>query len=271
MPELPEVQTLVLELSPELTGRVILDARFPERSLLKMPASKIREMVVGRTIQGLTRRGKFLGIRLDREVILWIHLGMTGQLFWSADDLRDPHRHFILSFREISDKLIFRDVRKFGKIFVTDGRTELFPHGLRELGPEPFELAEDRFISLFRDRTGRIKNLLMNQKIIAGLGNIYADESLHRAGIHPARRPHRLVKRRLRLLHQAVCETLAEAISKGGSTIDDYRRSDGSNGGFQHLHRVYGRVGKPCGTRGVKVERIRLAGRSAFFCPKCQR
>lgn len=209
---------------------------------------------------------------LDRDVALWFHLGMTGQLLWTRETFeRDPHTHVVISFENSSETLVFRDIRKFGSITLTNGRPDSLPAGIQLLGPEPFEMKEKDFVRLFKQRTGRIKSLLLNQRLLAGLGNIYADESLHRAGIDPRRRPHRLKRSVLARLHGSVLETLREAIRHGGSSIDDYRHADGGQGKFQNFHRVYGRAGKPCLDCGNSIRRIMLAGRSASFCSQCQK
>ena len=196
---------------------------------------------------------------------------MTGQLLLveSGRPLQ-PHTHFILSFEGLSTALVYRDPRRFGRIAVTSREEARQPESVRRLGPEPFAWPKEAFSERFKARRGRIKSLLLDQHLLAGLGNIYADESLHRSGIRPSRRAHRIPRRRLMLLHDSICEVLGEAVRHGGSSIDDYVHLDGRKGNFQALHRVYGRAGERCLTCGTAIKRIRLAGRSSYFCPQCQ-
>lgn len=271
MPELPEVENLAVELKAALEGREIASVRIRNDSILTLPGRRFEREIPGKKIIRIGRRGKFIQILLSGEAVLWFHLGMTGQLL--LEDSRaplKPHTHFILSFSDSPKRLAYRDPRRFGRIALTLHGGAAYPDGVRGLGPEPWEWEKGDFISRFRQRRGRIKNLLLNQKLMSGLGNIYADESLHRSGIHPLRRPSRVPRRRLMVLHSAICEVLEEAIRHGGSTIDDFVHLDGRRGGFQALHRVYGRDGKGCLTCGTPIRRIRISGRSSFFCPQCQ-
>lgn len=272
MPELPEVENIVRELNQRAAGLTFLRAAVRHEEILKSPRKTIEEKLPGKKVLSVSRRGKYLRFGLEGGLALWFHFGMTGQLVWQGDiDEDDPHLHAIMEFSEISEKLVFRDIRKFGEMFLANGNFESLPEGVRRLGPEPFEISEEAFAAAFRQRTGRIKGLLLNQRILAGLGNIYADESLYRAGIDPRRRPHRLKKDRLKQLYRSIRETLEEAIRLGGSSIDDYLHSDGSRGFFQNFHQVYGRFGLKCFRCETLIRKIKLAGRSASFCPQCQR
>ena len=167
--------------------------------------------------------------------------------------------------------LIFRDVRRFGSIRLTPTEENAFPEGVKNLGPEPWQCDAKAFASLFKARRSPIKNLLLNQTLVSGLGNIYSDESLYRAGIRPVERAHRITRRRLERLHEALCEVLEEAIRWGGSSIDDYLHADGTRGRFQEFHRVYGRGGEPCRVCGEGIRTVKLAGRTSSFCPQCQK
>ncbi len=272
MPELPEVETLKSQLQSKIPGRVLAKVVVLNEAILKTPRAVLESKIPGKKIKGVARRGKFLCLDFEAGLKLWLHLGMTGQiLFTKSLEALDPHVHFILEFQGTQDRLIYRDVRKFGGIFLTNGQPETLPEGVRLLAPDPFEMPGEAFVSLLKARKGRIKNLLMNQRLVAGLGNIYADESLHRAGIRPNVRPFRLARRRLARLHEAILETLREAIRAGGSTIDDYLHADGGKGSFQNFHRVYGRKGGACPACGTSIRRVVLAGRSSFFCPTCQK
>jgi len=272
MPELPEIQTLARQLQKKISGWVLSQISVRTEQILKSPKKDFENKLRGRRILGVSRRGKFLRVSVEGDLLLWFHLGMTGQLICSQTGAAaDPHIHFVLHFQDRSSVLIFRDPRKFGSISLSGGRPESLPEGVRLLGPDPFQISADAFAGLFKSRTGRIKSLLLNQRLISGIGNIYADESLHRAGIDPRRRPHRIHRERLVRLHGAICQTMTEAIRKGGSSIDDYLHADGGRGSFQDFHRVYGRSGEPCPACGQSVRQVRLAGRSASFCAQCQK
>ncbi|MDP3919855.1 MAG: bifunctional DNA-formamidopyrimidine glycosylase/DNA-(apurinic or apyrimidinic site) lyase [Candidatus Omnitrophota bacterium] len=271
MPELPEVETLVIQLKQRIQGKILSQVTvIDERILESDPKSFTRDTREAKVLK-IRRDGKFIGLELDRDRIIWFHLGMTGRLYWmKPSDEKLPHTHLLFSFADIQEQLCFRDVRRFGRALLTATDPESFPEGVRLLGPEPLDISADEFTKVLCRRTGRIKSLLLNQRIIAGLGNIYADEALHRAGIDPRKRPLRLSRKRLCDLHAAICETLKEAIASGGSTIQDYLQLDGKGGNFQTRHRVYGHGGKPCAGCGGLIRKIVIAGRSAHFCPSCQ-
>ncbi len=283
MPELPEIETLAAQLRPLVSGLVLSrisigpsDGKASSRAVeaglkrvLKTPKLILEQKLPGKKIEGVVRRGKFLAFQIEGALSLWFHLGMTGQLLWGAEK-KDRHSHVVLEFQGSDVKLTFRDIRKFGKIFLTNGTTDTQPDSIRLLGPEPSQINAQAFALLFKKRTGRIKSLLLNQRILAGLGNIYTDESLFRAGIDPRRRACKIPLVKLEALHTAVKQTLNEAIAHGGSSIDDYVHADGQRGGFQKLHRVYGRFKKSCIQCKTLIKRVRLAGRSSFFCPQCQ-
>jgi formamidopyrimidine-DNA glycosylase len=167
--------------------------------------------------------------------------------------------------------LVFRDIRRFGSIALTPTDESAFPVGVQNLGPEPWQCDAEEFASLFKARRASIKSLLLNQTLISGLGNIYSDESLYRAGIRPVERACRIARRRLEHLHEVLCKVLEEAIEWGGSSIDDYLHADGTRGRFQEFHRVYGRGGEECRACGERIRTVKLAGRTSSFCPECQK
>lgn len=271
MPELPEVETLVRELRGALEGLRIARVLIKNESILETPRPVLEKNLPGHTIQGIHRIGKYIQIELSGDRVLWVHLGMTGRLFFKALEARVlPHTHFVLSFENFPQQLIYSDIRRFGRIALTSCEKEARPKGVGRLGPEPGDWTPEDFASELKARRARIKSLLLNQNLIAGLGNIYADESLHRAGIHPLKRAHRISHAGLHRLHGAICEVLEEAVRWGGSSIDDYRHLDGSPGEFQKFHRVYGRKGEECPNCGGPIRKIQLSGRSASFCPQCQ-
>lgn len=270
MPELPEVETLANQLRKNILGRSVLKFVIKERSVVKTDSAEFERRLPGETIRRVSRRGKYICLELD-ERFLWFHLGMTGQLRWQEKPYDPPHLCCWIEFEGSKKQLFFFDVRKFGRVLLSGKNPEDFPKGLKAMGAEPFDLDDEKFAALFKNRTGRIKSLLLNQHLIAGIGNIYADESLFRARINPKRRPSRMKRSEFVSLRSAICETLREAIAAGGSTIDDYIHTNGESGKFQDYHKVYGRSGKNCVKCAGEIRRVVLAGRSSFFCPRCQK
>jgi formamidopyrimidine-DNA glycosylase len=272
MPELPEVETIVRSLAPRLRGLEIESSQLLLPRLLRSPENSVLEELYGRKVLGLRRRGKMILIDCEGDRSLLLHLKMTGQLLFSpAQEPPDKHTHLILRFREREDELRFRDVRKFG--FVRYLRTSEAPgcRELRDLGPEPLGLDFKSFHEIMRSRKGRLKSLLLNQTIMAGIGNIYADEILFEARIHPQTPACRLKPEESRRLWKAMQAILRKAVASRGSTIRDFLDSEGKGGSFQDQHKVYGRPSEPCPRCGRKIQRLRLGGRSTFFCPRCQK
>ncbi len=262
MPELPEVETIARTLAPRVIGGRILNAEFFSRLVMRAEPAAAAARLRGRRIQALDRRGKFLVFDLGGPVIA-IHLGMTGKLLWEGT----PGRHTRAVFELDTGRLLYDDIRQFGRIEVADA----MPARIARLGPEPLAIAEKEFASMIRARRGRIKPLLLNQSFLGGLGNIYADEVLHRARIHPRAAAERLSAARVHGLYEAMREVLAEAIASGGSSISDYVDGDGRRGEFQLQHRVYGKGGEPCPECGTAIRRIVISQRGTHYCPKCQR
>ncbi len=262
MPELPEVETVVRTVRPRLTGRQILSARFTSRFVTPGDRSKLARQLEGRIIQTVQRRGKFIVISLDSGTLA-VHLGMTGKLLMDAAPGVHTHGVFTLD----QGTLFYDDARQFGRI--TWGKQ--LPRSIARLGPEPLEIGPEEFCARLRRHKARVKPLLLNQTFLAGMGNIYADEALFAAGIHPLAMASRLSAPRAARLYQAVIETLSLAIEHRGSSISDYVDADGERGGFQLLHRVYGREGEPCLNCGVPIRKIVVAQRGTHYCPKCQR
>lgn len=258
MPELPEVETVVRTVAPHLTGRRILSAEFTSRLVTPGNRTALAARLAGRRIETVRRRGKFILVTLDQGVFS-IHLGMTGKLLISGQ--RAEHTHAIFTLDD--GLLLYNDPRQFGKI-------EWNPRRVDRLGPEPLEIPLEDFRARLR-RKARIKPLLLNQSFLAGLGNIYADESLFAAGIHPLASAAKLSAPRAAKLHQAIREILTAAIEAGGSSISDYVDAEGRRGWFQVSHRVYGREGEPCVNCATSIRRIVVAQRSSHFCPKCQK
>ncbi len=271
MPELPEVENIACQLRKFLPGLEIaaVDLRTP--SILKSGKTGDLEKFFGKKIRAVERRGKFLIFRIEPAASFYVHLGMTGQLLWDfRPGDKEKHVHAVFAFRGTEKKLAYRDIRRFGGIALVSGDPATWP-GVRLLGPEPFEIGEADFLKRFSKRQARIKSLLLNQKLLAGVGNIYADEALFRAGIDPRKRSRSLKREKFLALRLSIIEVLKEAIEAGGSSIDDYVHVNGGRGGFQARHRVYARAGKKCVRCDVLIKRVVLGGRSSFFCPNCQK
>ena len=263
VPELPEVETVVRSIAP-LVGRRIVSAEFRGLRVLRgADPHHLAERVQGRRIAAIQRYGKFIVVSLKGGGYLAIHLGMTGRLLLGGEPAR--HTHVVLTFDR--GVLFFDDSRQFGCFEFS----EKFPLRVARLGPEPLEVAFEDFAAALKRRKARIKALLLNQAFLRGLGNIYADEALFRAGIHPLAMAHRLRDPRPRRLYNAIVAVLREAIEAGGSSISDYVDAEGRRGFFQFSHRVYQRTGEPCLTCGTPIRRLLVAQRSSHFCPKCQR
>jgi formamidopyrimidine-DNA glycosylase len=274
MPELPEVETVARGLRAVLPGRRILGVRLGKTDFIDDPAA-IEQRMPGTRVRSVERSGKFLVIALEAssrdadKFALLVHLGMTGKLVvCPAGAPVPPHTHV---FFDLDDgrELRYTDARRFGRMLLVDEGAE--GAALGHLGHDPLEVTEAQFIAAIGARRTRIKALLLDQRVLRGMGNIYTDESLWRARIHPKRTGASLKPQELRKLYRVMREVLREAIRFRGSSISDYVDTEGQRGKFQHRHRVYGREGKSCVRCGSKIRREIVAGRSSAFCPVCQR
>lgn len=269
MPELPEVETIARTLAPSVTGRVI--ARVNLHNPGTWQGTLAPETLVGRRITGTGRRAKVLLLHTDTDAALAFHLKMTGRLFtYPAGTLPGPHTRISFDLDDGS-QLFFDDMRKFGYVRAVNPAELAAWTFWKELGPEPLVIEEQAFIDLFRERGGAMKALLLNQTIIAGVGNIYADESLFRAGIRPDAPGRAVGASRLAALRRHLVEILEEAINACGSSIRDYRTARGDAGAFQNQFRVYGRGGQPCVLCGRALHTQKVAGRTTVYCPHCQK
>jgi formamidopyrimidine-DNA glycosylase len=263
MPELPEVETVARSLAPRLKGRRVVAAEFRCLRVLRGDPEQAARDIAGRKVLGIRRRGKHILIDLDRGLCFAVHLGMTGRLLMNGAP--GKHTHAILTLDR--GVLLYDDSRQFGRLEVCRG----LPQRLEKLGPEPLDISPEDFISRLRKRKTRLKALLLDQTFLRGVGNIYADEALFRARIHPLAISARLSKVRAARLHTAVVEVLSEAIQAGGSSVSDYVDADGREGWFQQFHRVYLRTGEPCLVCGAPIRRTLVAQRGTHYCPRCQR
>jgi formamidopyrimidine-DNA glycosylase len=263
VPELPEVETVVRSIRP-LVGRRIASAEFRNLRVLRGgDPDRMAARLAGRRISTVKRYGKFIVASLDDGSYLMIHLGMTGKLLLGG--VAGKHTHAILTFDR--GVLLYDDSRQFGCIELH----EEFPQRVARLGPEPLEVTLEEFAAGMAGRKVAVKSLLLNQTFLRGVGNIYADEALFRAGIHPQARAGRIRGERVRRLWEALREVLTEAIEAGGSSISDYVDAEGRQGWFQFSHRVYGRTGEACVVCGGRIKRVVIGQRSSHYCGKCQR
>ncbi len=273
MPELPEVETVVRDLRPHLVGRRLASVRRGSRQSLRKPwRSSWNAKIAGRVVQSVSRRGKWILIELDSRAVLVVHLGMTGQLTLvpSSDPLAD-HTHLIFAFDDGAEELRFRDIRRFGSavLFPSPSDLQAFFDQSR-LGPEPFDLPAQYWREQLRGSKRCIKAVLLDQSVTAGVGNIYADESLFAARLHPSRRACDLTDAECDRLRKSVSSVLRRAIERRGSSIRNYVGGSGLQGAYQHEFRAYGRTGEACPRCGQAIACLRLAGRSTHYCPTCQ-
>lgn len=298
MPELPEVETIARGLDRRVSGDVIESVWIGSKpEPLKSPAREIARTLEGARIQRVHRVGKHIVVELapkeisraksglarraraqesgaqQNEVQWVVHLGMTGSLIVTGpEQATAKHTHLVAKLAS-GRELRFEDPRRFGRLSVR--REERAASGSGDHawagGHEPLEISFEDFARLFRGRKTPIKSALLNQKLLRGVGNIYADESLFRAGVRPRRRAARVTHDELRKLHQGLRDVLNEAIAAGGSSVSDYVDADGYEGFFQLQHRVYGREGEACLVCRTPIKRVVIAGRSAHYCPQCQK
>lgn len=262
MPELPEVETVVRTLAPRLTGRRILEATFSSSFVVRQDFTFVADRLRGQRVESVQRHGKFIVVQLEAGT-LTIHLGMTGKLLADAP----PGKHARAVFELDDGVVVYDDIRHFGRI----EWSERLPERAAGLGPDALSISEADFVVRLRGRHARIKPLLLNQAFLRGMGNIYTDEALFGARIHPKAIASRLSRERAGRLHRAMTEVLTLAIRHKGSSISDYVDAAGERGSFQLLHRVYGREGMPCEVCGTAIKRIVVGGRGTHYCPKCQR
>jgi formamidopyrimidine-DNA glycosylase len=270
MPELPEVQTVVDSLRPGLVGQWLAGVRLARQDVLRPSGFDLPGALAGRRAAAVSRRGKRIIIALDDRNRLFIHLGMSGRLtLESAGVPLAPHTHLVIDLLgsgvRSTRQLRFSDPRRFGGIWWLG--TDQADAGL---GPEPLTLRPEQLLNRLSGTSRAIKNALLDQRVVAGLGNIYVDESLFAAGIHPLRSARRLQAEEVGRLCRAIKLVLRRAIRHRGTTLRNYVDADGAPGFFQKSHHVYGRAAEPCHTCKTPIVRIVLGGRSTHFCPRCQ-
>lgn len=270
MPELPEVETIANGVHARVQGqRIVAVWTSGKPQTFHTPETEIAAALSGTVIESVRRVGKTIVMTVRRgrtATEFLIHLGMTGRLLVSPPDIpQPPHTHAVLTLAD-GREVRFVDPRRFGRLSLHQEAA-----GYQGPGVEPLTVSAEDFAALFRGRKTPIKAALLNQSLLHGVGNIYADESLFRAGIRPSRRAGRLTRAELDRLRAALKDVLRRAIKLGGSSVSDYVDAEGMRGYFQIEHKVYGRGGEPCAVCGTPIRKITLAGRGTHFCPKCQR
>jgi len=275
MPELPEVETVLRGLSKRALGRQIVAVEVLHTGIIAGDAEDFIQRVAGRTAVEVRRKGKVLAMEMaaantpDSSYLIF-RLGMTGQVtIQPVDTPLELHTHVRMLFRGGKEELRFRDVRRFGRLRCL--RREEFEALFESLGPDAQRVTEAEFLGAMRGRRGAIKSWLLNQQGVSGLGNIYADEALFEAGIHPLAQPDRVSPASARRLHRAVQKVLKRAVNLQGTTFRDYIDIEGRPGNYIQRLRVYQKTGQPCPRCETPVRRIIIAGRSSHFCPRCQR
>ncbi len=274
MPELPEVETVRRSLEPRLLGLTINSVEVLAEKIIKQPTlAEFKQGIVGKQVVAVKRRGKYLLVELTKGQTLVVHLRMTGQfIYCQPEQVHEKHTHVIFGLSNGSE-LRYIDIRRFGEMHLLPTGDYGSISGLSSLGPEPLEeqfLLAEFTIALAAKQT-KIKALLLDQSFLAGLGNIYVDEALFRAGVHPERPAKSLSQKEVKALYLAIREVLAEGIEHRGTSIKDYVDGEGRAGTFQERLKVYSRSGKPCLHCGHILHKAKVATRTSVFCPKCQK
>lgn len=272
MPEMPEVETVVRGLRRAIEGRIITAVDVYHAPRIYPEEKRFKELLRGVACTAITRRGKNILIHLSNDHTLWVHLKMTGHFHERpSSEPADKHDHVVFHLRENRHQLRFNDYRRFGRMRIFPTETVMNQPGLADLGPEPLEISSGDFVRLLSSRSRMIKPALLDQTLIAGLGNIYTDETLALARIHPRRLTSSISPRKLRELHGHIQQILRKAISLMGTSVDTFSGLNGRPGRFQKYLTVYGREGEPCLRCGRTIRREKIGSRSSHYCPSCQR
>lgn len=274
MPELPEVETIRRGLAATVMGKMIVEAEVLIEKIIKAPnPDTFSRLAAGKRITGIKRRGKYLLLELSAGYTLVAHLRMTGQFNYCPPDTPIRKSTVVIFRLDDGHDLRFIEPRGFGVLYLVPSADLRTVPGLNRLGPEPFspEFTVKYLTRVLRDRRAKIKSLLLNQSLIAGIGNIYADESLFRAGIHPERTAASLSPAETERLHQAIQTEIASGIEHRGTSVQSYFDVDGRKGSHQEYLKVYRRTGQPCPNCGAPIQKTKVGGRGTHYCPECQR
>jgi formamidopyrimidine-DNA glycosylase len=267
VPELPEVETIRAQLAPRLAGRSLVRVEILDPRLTRpIDLFEVAEELEGDTVVAVERRGKYLLLRLESGLALLVHLRMTGGFHWKPT----THERAVLELDD-GTRLVYRDIRRFGTWLVLEG-AELEPYLAAKNGPEPLSrrFTAEWLADRLSRRRAAVKAVLLDQRVVAGLGNIYADEALWRARVNPLRRADEITPEETRRIHRAIRVALRKGIARQGSTLSSYAAPDGSAGAMQEEFRVYGRDGEPCPRCRTPIAKTRVGGRGTWFCPRCQ-
>ena len=274
MPELPEVETVVRGLKTTLIGRRIESVEVLHKPTVSESPAKLQCLLKKRVVD-VTRRGKYIRVALESQLGMVVHLRMTGWLgvipARKPHELNDAYARVRFGLDGGNELLLFRDIRTFGRVWAGPETTLDALKSLAKLGPEPLEISAEDFSTRLRSRGGRLKALLLNQEFLAGVGNIYADEALYAAKLHPLSSAAKIKPERAKALHAAIQAVLSSAIAAGGSSIENFRNAEGESGWFQRELLAYGREGLPCSRCQTPIKRIVMGQRGTWFCPHCQR
>ncbi len=271
MPELPEVETIVRELRPKVVGKKFWKVEGKLHYVFLPSYEEISTKIKGLKVLDVTRRGKFIVFVLDKKMRLVIHLRMSGRLMWKKVLKKEKHSRAVFSFSDATS-LIFSDARKFGRIWFYSEKDYEGATGIFKLGIEPFgpTFSHENLNKIFVHKRGILKNNLLRQDLITGIGNIYADEICYRIGLHPKSRLEHLTPKDLKNLHEAILHCLQEGIDHCGASVSDFVGTRGTLGKHQLYLKVYGRKGDPCYSCGLEIQKTKVAGRGTFVCVKCQ-
>lgn len=276
MPELPEVETVIKGLKPLVEDRIFTGVEIREEKMIAFPEDNIKQFkdeLQGSKIEDIKRRGKYIIFELNTDKNMIIHLRMTGKLLVKeVEEFRDKHTHVIFTLND-GQEIRFNNIRKFGRIYLIDENHPEQAGGLAKLGPEPLsdELSPEDFKKLFKGRSAVIKSLLLNQHFIAGIGNIYGDEILYLAGIKPDRKADTLNDEEKEKIYYRMRDILQKGIIYGGTTFSDYVNAFGEKGSFQEELKVHQREGEKCYSCEGEIKKIKVGGRSTYYCPQCQK
>lgn len=274
MPEMPEVETIRRTLTDKIEGRKITRVEIKLSRLIKWPtAPEFQAVLTDRTVEKLGRRGKYLLFYLDNNFVLVVHLRMTGRLYYATPGTEYDKFTHIIFLLDNGDTLLYADTRTLGTLYLMP-QDELWRiAGLASMGPEPLseEFTLEYFAGMLAKRQAKIKPVLLNQKLIGGLGNIYVDEALAIAGIDPERIANSINETEAKYLYQAINQVIADGIAHGGTTFRDYRDGAGQSGSHQYHLNVYGRANQPCHRCGAIIARKEVGGRGTHYCPNCQK
>jgi len=275
MPELPEVETIRQDMIKKVKGKKIREVEIKNEKNIKIPSpEEFKEELEGKTIRDVERKGKYLIVHLNFNQFLIFHLKLTGRLLYFPPEKKEEpdYTRIIFTFPDKS-KLFFADIRGFGEIYlVSKDELDRIP-AIKNMGPEPLspEFTPEKLKEILKGKKGKIKPTLMNQTVLAGIGNIYSQEALHRAGIHPERNVSRLTEKEIEAIYKALVEVLEEAIRNRGSSVDAYLDLQGREGGHVPYLRVYGREGENCPRCGSVIKKKKISGRGTYFCNGCQK